>query len=345
VWLILVSALARQHVAGLYYLLLLGGALQMLFPLPFSWSLTFWAVGSWVLGFALMYWGRYRMVEMWAKPLMVLLGACLVGAAFLARPDPLAIVRGTFVPSIPPDEGIYGFALVLMALAGGGASSLGNLKYAVYLHEKGWRDLSFLKRQRVDLLLSVTGLFVMMALMQIAAAGTLRPLGIPLKNADDLVPIFAMAAGDAGRIVLAVGLWAAVFTSYIGVNTGYSLLVSNIFHNYIQSDGHCRPAEPGGDGGRPAYRWSLIWFSVSPLYVLLTDWKPIGMALFAACLFVVLLPVVVLVLLRLTTDRKLMGDHVNGWVTNAVMVFVACAALCLTWQNAVKLWADLAGKF
>jgi Mn2+/Fe2+ NRAMP family transporter len=125
-------------------------------------------------------------------------------------------------------------------------------------------------------------------------------------------------------------------------------MVSDIYHRFIRPSKEPGPSAgtPGSHAHRPAYRWCLVWFCVSPLYVLLTDWKPIWITLFTTALFVVLLPVVVLVLLRLTTDRRLMGRHVNGWATNAVLLFVAVMAACLTYRNAVEFWANnLSGFF
>jgi Mn2+/Fe2+ NRAMP family transporter len=283
------------------------------------------------------------MVEKIAKPLMVLLGGSLVLAAILSKPDLHAVVRGFLFPSVPEANGIYSYTLILMALTGAGAGSLSNLKYAAFVHERGWRDPSFLRRQRIDLLLSGIGLYVMFALVQVAAAATLRISGSELKRVEDLVPLFSAALGDAGRIVLALGLWAAVFTTYLGANTGYSLMVTDIWNNVLRKGerpesetGSCRHAD------HPAYQWCLIWFCASPMYVLLTSWKPLWLALLSAALMVVLLPVIVLVLLWMTNNRKRMGDHANGWAVNGAMMLAVVASLYLTAANAVQVWSALA---
>jgi Mn2+/Fe2+ NRAMP family transporter len=51
--------------------------------------------------------------------------------------------------------------------------------------------------------------------------------------------------------------------------------------------------------------------------------------------------VIILVLMRITNDRRLMGEHANGLGTNAVMVLVIVVALYLTYKNAVALWGGL----
>ena len=60
--------------------------------------------------------------------------------------------------------------------------------------------------------------------------------------------------------------------------------------------------------------------------------------LFSSALSLVLLPLVVLLLLRLTADRRLLGSHANGWLTNTIMVGVITISLFLTYRAAVDLW-------
>ena len=341
-WVILVSLLVKRHLGNLYQILLLGTFSHMLVPLPTRWSSTIWALIFWSLGFVLMYWGRYRMVERCSRPLLLLLGGTLIAIAVLSRPDPAAIARGLFIPSFPADQGAYSYMFVVMALAGASAGSLSNLKYAAFVHEKGWRDMSALTRQRCDLLLSVLGILGTSVLIQVAAAASLRPMGVPLKEVEDLLPLFTPALGETGRIVLVVGVWAAVFNTYVTTNTGYSLMATDIYHAFLRPPGDLKDA--GGSipsySSRPAYRWVLIFFCVSPLYVLLTDWQPIWITLLSASINVVLLPVVVGVLLRLTSDRRRMGPYANGWLTNVVMVLVVVTAAFLTCQNAIDYWKN-----
>jgi manganese transport protein len=137
VWVILVSLLLRRHISNLLQVLLLGSFAHLVLPLPEPASAKIWSLVLWSLGFALMYWGRYRVVERWGKPLIMLLGGSVATIALLSRPDPVAIAKGLFIPSVPPDQGIYSFAFLVMALVGTNAGSVGNLKYAAFVHEKG----------------------------------------------------------------------------------------------------------------------------------------------------------------------------------------------------------------
>lgn len=337
-WMLLGAILVRRHLAGLAHLLLLAGSLGLLFPAMPPWLRLAGALASWALGFALMCWGRYKWVERASKPLLVVLGGSLVLAAALSRPDLAQAARGIFIPSAPPGGSGYTLVFLLLALVGSGTGALSNLKYAAFVHEKGWRDPSFLRTQRVDLVLSGMGLYAMLALVQIAAAANLYPSTQPLRDVEDLLPMFARVLGDSGRIVLGLGLWAAVFTTYIGANTGYSLLGADIWHNVLRYGRGVAPASPGAS---PAYRGFLIWFCFSPLYGLLTEWKPIWILLLEAVLLAVLLPVMVAVLMWLTNRRDLMGPYKSSLAGNAAMVAIMAATGYLVYRNLVEWWPSL----
>lgn len=337
VWLIFFFLLAKRHISNLAQILLIGTAFQLLAPLPFAWGSKLWALLFWFLAFWLMYRGGYQGVERLSKPLLAVLGASLAAAALLARPDPAAILSGLFIPTIPKDQGIYQFSLVLMAIAGAGAGSLSNLKYASFIHEKGWRDLSYLRQQRIDLLLAVAGIFVMSVLMQIAAANTLHGADVQLREPADLVPLFALVLGPAGSVVVAVGLWTAVYSTCLGTNMGYSLMAADIYYRFL-SPSRGSGVDMGKITSTRAYRIILLFFGVSPLYVLFTNWESFPLVLFSSALSLVLLPLVVLLLLRLTADRRLLGSHANGWLTNTIMVGVIAVSLFLTCRAALDLW-------
>jgi len=150
--------------------------------------------------------------------------------------------------------------------------------------------------------------------------------------------------GDAGRIILGLGLWAVVYSSYVGSTTGSGLVLGDIYRNFIRPSDETTVG-PGQPAGEHSFRAFVSLICVTSLYGLVTDWKPIWLVLLASALLVVLLPVFVVVLMRLTNDKKLMGEYVNGWVTNAALTFVVVMAAFLTYQNALNVWTDLGVVF
>lgn len=333
------STILRQHARALIRLMLLGTAAHFVFPLPTEHSVKIWGFLSWTIAGLLMLLGRYKMVEQAFKPIAIALGVCMVSAAFLSRPDIGELLRTAFQPVLPPETGGLSPAVVLMVMISGAVGGGSNVKYPAYIHEKGWRSFDFLRRQRLDLAGSMIGLFVVMALMQIAAAGALRPQGIQVTKIENLIPIFAEVMGGAGQILFGITLWCMAFTQHTGSGSAYGILISDVFHRFI------RPSEKmtGGSttpGEMPAYKWLIFYLSLTPLYVFFTGWTAFGLVLAGGLLSIVTLPVLTVFVLLLTTNRKLMGDHVNGWVSNTVLVLTLIASIYLSWEGAVELMAD-----
>ena len=95
------------------------------------------------------------------------------------------------------------------------------------------------------------------------------------------------------------------------------------------------PSSPDHDGESahlPAFRWLTLYTFLSPLYVFMTDWNPIGLVLAQSASSVLSLPVMIFIIPRLTADRKLMGKHANGWLTNIILVAAALTAVYLGFQ-------------
>ena len=347
VWIVLIAIIVLRHFYNLYQILMMGSAADLLFHLPTEWSMAIWAFFFTFAGFALMYWGGYPAIELFCKVLIGLMGGALVVAALLSHPDPAGIVRGMFVPTIPGTQGLYSALFVLMALIGTEAGSMTNLTYAYFIREKGWRGVSHLKQQRFDLAFGIVCVFLMGTLLQIAAAGTIHPLGIELEGAEDLVRIFSEALGVVGLVIFGLGLLGAAFSTFVGATAGYGLIITDICRSFIPR--FKRPSNSGDEAKDvkrdPIYRWSLIIWSFSPLYIVFTDVRPIWLVLMVSSVVVVLIPVLALTLLKITNDKSLMGKYKNGWFTNTVMILLVLLAVYFTFLNGIDLWNQLAGIF
>lgn len=338
VWMILGFIVLRRHMSNLVHILVMGAALNMIAPLGSPHSEQIWSALICAFGFGLIYWGRYPAVEMASKPLLFIMGGCLILAAIGSRPDLAAVVAGAFSPSLPGSDGFYSPVLVTMALIGASVGSMTTLKYSAFMFEKGWRDASFRRQQKMDLLFTALGAFALAALIQIAAAAVLRPRGLQVENLDDLAPLFEFTLGEWGRVALGLCLWATVFSTYLGSNTGYALMATDIYRRVVKG----RESQGSAD---PLFRGFLIWFCASPMYVLWTDWKPVPVVLITGVVFLVLFPVLIFVLLKLTNDRRLLGGQTNSWLTNLWLGLLALGILAATYQEGASVWLELKAHF
>ncbi len=338
--LIAIAIFLRRHLNNLVMVLLLGASVHLLAPLPFERSRPIWSLICFALAFTLMYRGGYRGVERVGRVLIAILGGSLALVAALARPDATAALRGLLIPSLPDQQGVYGIYFVLAAIAGSSLGSINHLKYPAFVYEKGWRSLAEARKQRVDLVLSVTGQFLIAATIQLAAAGALYGEEAQIRTVEDLSRVFSGPLGEAGRILIGTGMCVTVFSSYVNSNTGYSLIVADTFerfyHRFRQTDLEAREATR-----RRAFRVLVTFFCFSPLYVLLTSWEPVRLALFTSALFVVLTPLLLAGIFRLTTNPALMKESTGGPGSRIGLSAAIAVACYLTWRNAVELIARM----
>ncbi len=338
IWIILVGVLMNGHINIMTQIVMTGSAADVLFHLPTPWSATIWSLSFTLVAFSMAFWGGYRVIEIFCKILIAVMGSSLMVVAIMSKPDPVGILQGTLIPTLPSDQGLYSSLFVVMALIGTGAGSTTNLTYAYFIHAKGWRDISFLKQQRLDLIFGVSCMFLMGVLLQVAAAATVHPLGIELEDANDLVKIFSEVQGSMGTIIFGLGLWGAAFSTMVGVTVGYALVVTDIVEFLFPSLKQSQRIGGQGARGHPVYRACVIFWSFSPLYILFTGVRPVWLILLVNSVVVLLIPVLTPALLKISNDANLMGRHKNNWLTNLILVFLVMVAVYLTYENVMNFF-------
>jgi Mn2+/Fe2+ NRAMP family transporter len=137
-------------------------------------------------------------------------------------------------------------------------------------------------------------------------------------------------------------MWGAVFTTFLGSNTGYSLLVADVYERFLSGRQRADASARDTKRGR-VYRALLIFFCVSPLYVLFTSWQPFWISIFTAALFVVITPLTMIGLLYITNNWNLLKEHTNHAWSNTVIGCSIPIALFLTYQSVIELIEALRG--
>lgn len=345
VWVVLIFVVVTRHFSNMVVIVMTGTAADLLFPLPTVWSSPIWATIFTIVGFAMMFWGGYPVIESFCKILVGIMGASLILAAILSDPNPEAILKGTLIPSLPQAQGLYSSILILMALIGTEAGALHNVSYTYFIRERGWTNLSYLKQQRVDLIFGIACMFVMAALLQIAAAGTIHPLGIDVEETEHMAQVFYTQQGRLGLIVFALGLWGASFSSLVGGSTGYGLILTDICRMLIPYFKQNRANHVDSKATKldPLFRIAITFWCFSPLYIFFTNVRPIWLVLTVMAIQVIMIPLLATSLLIITNRKSLMGKHVNSWFTNLVMSALVLVALYFTYINAGNFWSSFAG--
>ncbi|MEZ5293161.1 MAG: Nramp family divalent metal transporter [Vicinamibacterales bacterium] len=335
----LVTALAAMLVFRLVSnaakVLLAGNALQILAPTSLgaaAWSLAFVAAG-----YAVITAGGYGVIERVCKVAIAVLGVTLAAAAVTSAPPLPAIARG-LVPSLPESRGLYDTALLVTALIGTEAGSLTNVSYTYFIWRKGWRDMSAAPRQRMDLLSSVGALLLVGALLQVTASGAFRG-ATDLRTVDDLGRLFSSRFGETGLLVFSAGLLAQVFLGFVGGTTGYALAGADIARLLRVGSSKAAPDAPSTARQSFVYHGLVLFWVVSPLYAIVTTWKPVTLALASSLVMASFIPLLAVGLLALTNDRTRMGPHAARPVENVAIVLLALVSLALLARTVWNLGA------
>ncbi len=334
-WLTLGGLAVIRHLSNLTKLVLLGSTAHVLLPLPTPHSMAVWATALTLAGYLLMVRGGYGPIERLCKALAFGLGVLLVATAVVVRPSISGIARGLLVPSAPADAGLYTTALLVMALVGTESGSLTNITYSYFVREKGWRGVRDLGAQRVDLAIGVAGLLLAGVLLQVVAAATLHGTGTTVQSVDDLSRAFSTRFGELGLTVFAAGLLGKTFAGFVGGTTGYALVASDIWRRL---DLGGRGSDEGSDRRHDrTYRVAIALLALPPLYVVLTGWKPVILALVSSAAMAALIPLLAIGLLVLGNDQRRLGEHANGWPANTLIVTLTVIAVWLIMLNTREL--------
>ena len=62
------------------------------------------------------------------------------------------------------------------------------------------------------------------------------------------------------------------------------------------------------------------------------------LVLVVSALAAAVIPVLTPALMKITSDERLMGEHRNGWFTNAILGVMVLVAVYFTYRNMVEVW-------
>ncbi|MEE4273418.1 MAG: Nramp family divalent metal transporter [Thermoanaerobaculales bacterium] len=277
---------------------------------------------------ALVWFGRYDRFESTMKALIGLMVVTLLASVVLVGPDLVEVLRG-LAPTLP-----RGSASTVLSLMGGVGGSVTMLSYGYWIREKGWTGSGRITTVRRDLGVGylLTGVFG--AAMLVLAATALAGFGaMPGGSAGLIACADALGEGTAHRLgastgvaarwIFLVGLWAAVFTSTLGVWQGVPYLFADFWNQLRRRTGQV-------DEESRTYRGYLLFLALPPMLMLVAG-RPVWVIKLYTLTGGLFMPVLAASLLWLTTRRPLMGGLRSRWpsiaaIAAALALFAAIAA-------------------
>ncbi len=289
--------------------------LAVLFPFLPLWG---WAIIMGLIGFGMVWLGKYQAIEKITAVLVGLMFILIVGLALLTLPNVPALLKG-LIPMIPSGGVTY-----TLALAGSVGGTITLAAYGYWLREKGWGSPRFMRVMQLDNTVAylISGIFVASTL--VLGVEVLYSAGVAVSTGDKgLLDLADVLKGRYGTVIgnlFLVGFWAASFSSIIGVWSGVSLMFADFWGNMRNKPtGH-----PDTMTGGKYFKFYLLWITFPPMLLFFLD-RPIFLILLYGVLGALFMPFLAVTLLWILNTRRVPDQWRNGWFTNITLA--VCAVL------------------
>ncbi|HKY44566.1 MAG TPA: divalent metal cation transporter [Pyrinomonadaceae bacterium] len=288
--------------------------------------------------FALQVWGSYTLIRNIFRWLALTLLAYL-GAAILAKPDFIEVLKGTFIPTIQFNAQ---FLSLLVAVIG---TTLSAYLYTWQSNQEVEEEIAIgrrrldqrkgatkkeLKDTRRDV---VSGMFfsnLVMYFIILSTASTLFRSGVTeINTAAEAAEALRPLAGDAASVLFALGVIGVGFLAVPIMTTGAAYDLCQVVgwkHSL-----HAKPSEA------KKFYAAIGVFTVLAMLMNFLGFNPMKALVFSGVVQGFSTPPLLLLIMLMTNNRKIMGDRVNGlglnilgWITTAA-IFAATIGLVITW--------------
>jgi NRAMP (natural resistance-associated macrophage protein)-like metal ion transporter len=287
---------------------------------------------------ALMVWGSYRTIASIFKWLALALFA-YIGAALFAHPNAIEVLKGTFVPRISWN-GAY-----LATLVGILGTTISPYMFFWQATQEVEEDIDMgrvhqwqrtgttdaeLKYASWDINAGMLFSNIVMYFIILATAATLYKTGhTHINTAADAAQALEPIAGKAAGMLLALGMIGAGFLAVPILIGSSAYAMSEVFGWRYGLSKH--------PGRAPQFYVIIILAMVVGIELNFIGISPILALFWTAVLNGFLAPVLLLVIMLVSNNRKIMGDRTNGvglnilgWATTIAMA-LAAVALIVTW--------------
>ncbi|MFC4005339.1 Nramp family divalent metal transporter [Prauserella oleivorans] len=291
-----------------------GLPLNALFP---GLSVRYWAMICGVVGFLLVWFGRYAVIEKIMTVFVGIMFVTVVGTAVLVTPNLFDAAEG-FVPRLPSGSFVY-----VLGLIGGVGGTITMAAYGYWTLAKGWRTSRWMPMMRLDNTVGYVTTAIFVVAMLIVGAELL--FGQDVVSGDEgllmLGDILAQEYGQWARIPFLVGFFAVSFTSLIGVWNGVSLLFADWWRTW-RLPAHAEDSVEDYDrkAGRrsTAFRVYVLWLTFPPMALLFLD-RPFQLTVTYGVLGAFFMPFLAGTLLFLLNSNRVGPEGRSRWLSNTLL--------------------------
>jgi len=250
---------------------------------------------------ALLFNGRYSLVEKILTLFVAVMGICFILTSIMVIPDPVSVIKG-IVPSIPKEAN---GGLIVAGMIG---TTMGGVLYvirSVTIKQKKW-DISQLKTEKKDALVSAAVMFILSAAIMAAAAGTLHPKGLRVENAIDMVELLEPIAGRFALSIFVGGIIAAGLSSLFP----HYMLVPLLLADYNNEELNL---------SKKSNRLIIIFYATLGLIVPIFGGRPVLIMIMSQALALIATPIILILMWIQINNKKRMGKYAASNYKNIVL--------------------------
>lgn len=287
---------------------------MQLFGVPLQVSVPVSALVTWMLAMS----GSYRRIE---KVLLALSCVFLtyIAAGFLAKPDWLAALHATAVPSFSSDPH---YVSLLVANIGTTISPYMIFMVSSNVVEKNL-DASDIPGQRVDNISGAVAAEIVTWFIILTTGTVLYPAGIKIDTAADAAKALVPLAGQYSSLLFAIGLVGASFLAACVLPGITASAVCEAFGWERGADRTWREA--------PVYRGIITAITIlSAVIIMIPNVSLFGIMMVSQVINGVMLPILLVCMVFIASDRHVMRGHANGRVWNALTWLTIVAVTVFT---------------
>lgn len=302
----------------------LGGAMAMQYLFP-NVPLFIWTVILVVIGFVLVWIGKYGLVENFTKVLVFIMVAGFLITAIGSAPGFGEMVSEGFSFQIPNGDYMLVLAMVATTMVPDIPVSLSALhkkkymssdspEYALPLENK-------LKLAHFDLIVGCSVTAIITISIIICSAANLHPLGIKIGSAQDMAGALTPIIGKYAGVLFTLGLWSAAFSSGM-----FRIELMPLLFNQATGQEENMKATRS--------RVLMIVTAAAPvLFVAVWGAAPASLIVTAQAINGILLPLIAGVIWKISSDKKYLGENANKPWLNIVMAVILILAVLLAYRT------------
>ncbi len=269
-----------------------------------------WTLAVAISAGILLWLGHYRLLERVLMVCVATMGLVFVVTAILVAPNPLELISGLVVPSIPGQAGLIALALIGTTI----------VPYNLFLHastvQARWSGAVDLPAARRDLVIAVSIGGVISAAIIVTATMAIRANDVT--SATDMAQQLEPLLGSWARVAFGTGFAIAGLTSAITAPLASAYIVNGLLGK-------------GTNLQTPVARSVAIACVGIGAALALANVRPLRLIVFAQAANGLILPIIAVVLVLVLSDRSKLGCYANRWPGNTTgfMIIALCMLLAL----------------